>query len=78
MYDKLMDEPGVATKAQANLDRLMPAMRALRPDYVKLLQTVAGGRLKGLLEHARTKGTVGLPAALIAAYAASGSDQPGS
>jgi hypothetical protein len=70
-----MDNRGVATKVQANLDRLTPEMRALRPDYVQLLQIVASGRLKRLLEHVATKGgAVGLPAA--AAFAASGSKQP--
>jgi hypothetical protein len=78
MYEKLMDEPGVATKAQKNLDRLTPEMQAARPDYVKMLQIMSSGRLRALLEHVAKKGgAVGLPAAL-AAFAADRSDQPGS
>lgn len=73
MYDKMMDSPLVAQKAQANLDRLTPEMRAARPDYVKLLGIVAGGNLRALLEHVAKKGSIGLPAAL-AAFAA-GSEQ---
>ena len=63
--ETLINTPNVATKAQANLNGLSAEMRALRPDYVQLLQIVAGGRMKGLLDHVRKAGTaVGLPAAI--------------
>jgi hypothetical protein len=64
MYDTLMDNPDVASKAQGNLDRLTPEMRAARPDYVKMLQIVSGGNLRGLLSHVAKVGAGGLPAAL--------------
>jgi hypothetical protein len=54
----------VAQKAQANLDRLTPAMRELRPDYVQLLQTVASGNLRSLVDYVARAGSIGLPAAL--------------
>jgi hypothetical protein len=60
-----MDNPDVATKAKANLDRLTPEMQAARPDYVKMLKIISGGRLRALLEQVAKKGgAVGLPAAL--------------
>jgi hypothetical protein len=64
MYERMMDNPDIATKAQGNLDRLTPAMQQARPDYVQMLKIIAGGNLRGLLDHVAKVGAVGLPAAL--------------
>lgn len=67
MYEDLVNNPAVATKAQANLDRLQAyGMAGARPDYVRLLQIVSGGGLQNLLRHVGKMGAVGLPAALFA------------
>jgi hypothetical protein len=64
MYERMLDNPGIAAKAQANLDRLTPEMRTARPDYVQALQIISGGNLRGLLERVAKVGAAGLPAAL--------------
>jgi hypothetical protein len=64
MYEKLVNNPAIATKAQANLDRLTPEMREARPDYERMLQILANGKLKGFMEHVTKYGSVGLPVAL--------------
>lgn len=65
MYEKLMDNPGVAAKAQANLDRLQQfGIEGVRPDYVNMLKVIAAGNLRGLLRYVSTAGSAGLPAAL--------------
>jgi hypothetical protein len=70
MYATLVNNPGIASKAEANLARLTPAMRKTRPDYVKYLQIVAKGGLSELLRRVQKAGgsaaSLGLPAVLAA------------
>jgi hypothetical protein len=50
----------VGAKARANLARLTPAMRKLRPDYAKFLNIVGKGNLQGLLDTVtKTGGAIG-------------------
>jgi hypothetical protein len=73
-YDRLVNNPNVAVKAQQNLARLTPEMQAARPDYVKLLQIMSEGGLPALLKRVGGPlGAAGLPAALAAL--APGQDQ---
>ena len=39
-------------------------MRAARPDYAKMLQITADGKLKALLRHVQDHGAVELPVAI--------------
>lgn len=62
-YMRLIRSPAVAAKAQENIERLFKSGQAdVRPDYVRMLNIVSGGRLEALLKHMLAQGSGGLPA----------------
>lgn len=62
-YMRLIRSPAVAEKAQANIERLITSgQENVRPDYVRMLNLVSGGRLEAVLKHMLGQGSGGLPA----------------
>ena len=63
-YFKLITNPAVAAKAEANIQRLINSgQQGARPDYEEFLNLVSGGGLEGLMKRVGKVGYAGLPVA---------------